>query len=181
MGFWSSFFNLFTSKKKVTVIVVGLDNSGKTTIINHIKGQSKIEVTPTIGYNVEKQTKNNFNFTIFDMSGVDTHRDQWETHYKEVDGVIFVVDAADEMRHQIAAHEFETLITHKDIKPRKIPILIFQNKIDLKEACTAQECMEFMNQHAIKGKIWNIQMSDAIKGSGLEDGMTWLMERLKNI
>jgi len=36
-----------------------------------------------------------------------------------------------------------------------------------------------MNLHAIKGKTWNIQMSDALKGSGLEEGMTWLMERLK--
>jgi len=41
------------------------------------------------------------------MSGVDTHRDLWETHYKDVDGVIFVVDSADEMRYNIASHEFD--------------------------------------------------------------------------
>lgn len=75
----------------MTVIVVGLDNSGKTTIINHLKGQTNVEVTPTIGYNVEKFTKNNFNFTIFDMSGVDTHRDLWESHYREVDVSIFEI------------------------------------------------------------------------------------------
>lgn len=179
MGFWQSFFNLFNPKKKVTIIVVGQDNSGKTTIINNLRDQKNVEVTPTIGYNVEKMTKNNFNFTIFDMSGVDTHRDLWETHYKDVDGVIFVVDAADEMRYNIASHEFDQQLQHKDIKPRKIPILLFQNKIDQKNACTAQDCLEFMNLHAVKGKTWNIQMSDAIKGSGLEEGMTWLMERLK--
>ena len=64
------------------------------------------------------------------MSGVDTHRDLWEMHYKDIDGVIFVVDAADAMRYNTAAYEFATLINHKDVKPRKIPVLVFLNKID---------------------------------------------------
>ena len=41
-----------------------------------------------------------------------------------------MVDAADEMRYNIASHEFDTLINHKDVKAKKIPILIFLNKID---------------------------------------------------
>lgn len=53
--------------------------------------QQHLEVTPTIGYKVEKVTLNKFNFTIFDMSGMDNHRDLWETQYKTVD-VIFALD-----------------------------------------------------------------------------------------
>lgn len=30
---------------------------------------------------------NKFDFTIFDMSGNESHRDIWETHYREVDVV----------------------------------------------------------------------------------------------
>jgi ADP-ribosylation factor family len=47
--------------------------------------QQHVEVTPTIGYKVEKLVMNNFDFTVFDMSGMDTHRELWETQYKSVD------------------------------------------------------------------------------------------------
>jgi GTPase SAR1 family protein len=58
-------------KTQVRIIVVGLDNSGKTTLINHLKpkkSQSK-EVVPTVGFQVEEFSKANLNFTVFDMSG----------------------------------------------------------------------------------------------------------------
>jgi ADP-ribosylation factor-like protein 6 len=43
MGFFSSLASFFgfASKKKVKIVVVGLDNSGKTTIINWIKPKKK--------------------------------------------------------------------------------------------------------------------------------------------
>lgn len=69
---------------------MGLDNSGKTTIINSLKGEYHLETTPTIGYSLDKLKMGNFDFTIFDMSGMDSHRDLWESHYHEVDvNIIF--------------------------------------------------------------------------------------------
>eukprot|EP01031_Cornospumella_fuschlensis_P047040 gene47040-57603_t len=58
-------------KKQARILVVGLDNSGKTTLIHHIKPKkaSTLEVTPTVGFQVEEFAKNNINFTIYDMSG----------------------------------------------------------------------------------------------------------------
>ncbi len=58
-------------KVSVRILVVGLDNSGKTTLVNHLKprkGQST-EVAPTVGFQVEEFTKCNLSFTVFDMSG----------------------------------------------------------------------------------------------------------------
>jgi len=53
--------------------MVGLDNSGKTTIMNWMKPKKKntliTEVTPTISYNIDTFKKQNFDFTVFDMSG----------------------------------------------------------------------------------------------------------------
>ena len=48
------------------------------------------------------------------------------------EAVIFVVDAADEMRYKIASYEFDQAINHQDVRYRKIPILVFLNKVDVK-------------------------------------------------
>lgn len=69
----------------MNITFVGLDNSGKTTIINHLRGDTHLQTTPTIGYEVKKLTMGNFDFTVYDMSGMDTNRDLWESQYHNVD------------------------------------------------------------------------------------------------
>ena len=43
-------------KKECNVLVVGLDNSGKSTVLNHFKPEEtkNTEIVPTVGFNVEK-------------------------------------------------------------------------------------------------------------------------------
>lgn len=43
-------------RKEVNVLVVGLNNSGKSTVINHFKREDDrhINIVPTVGFNVEK-------------------------------------------------------------------------------------------------------------------------------
>lgn len=43
-------------KKEVNVLVVGLNNSGKSTVINHFKREEErcVDIVPTVGFNVEK-------------------------------------------------------------------------------------------------------------------------------
>lgn len=43
------------------------------------------EVTPTISFETENFSKQNFDFTVFDMSGQQNYRALWEKFYSEVD------------------------------------------------------------------------------------------------
>jgi ADP-ribosylation factor-like protein 6 len=57
MGFWDKLVNLLGFKKReVNILVVGLNNSGKSTVINHFKKEEDklTEIVPTVGFNVEK-------------------------------------------------------------------------------------------------------------------------------
>jgi ADP-ribosylation factor-like protein 6 len=57
MGFWDKLVNLLGFKKReVNILVVGLNNSGKSTVINHFKPEEdkSTEIVPTVGFNVEK-------------------------------------------------------------------------------------------------------------------------------
>ena len=49
-------FALGLKKREASVLVIGLDNSGKSTMLNHFKAedQKSTEIVPTVGFNVEK-------------------------------------------------------------------------------------------------------------------------------
>ena len=57
MGFFDKLASFLGLKRcECNVLVVGLDNSGKTTVLNHFKPdeQKHLDIVPTVGFNVEK-------------------------------------------------------------------------------------------------------------------------------
>ena len=57
MGFWNSFLTwLKIKKKEANILIVGLDNSGKSTIVQYFQspGAKRTETVPTIGFRVDK-------------------------------------------------------------------------------------------------------------------------------
>ena len=72
MSFWN-YLSKWIGKKKtrVKILCIGLDNSGKSTIINHFKDKKyrKGELAPTLGFAVETFQRSSIDFTAFDMSG----------------------------------------------------------------------------------------------------------------
>lgn len=72
MGFIQALSSLFSGgSRQVDVLIVGLDNSGKSTILNQLKPPEaqSTNIVPTVGYTVERFTAANMTFTAYDMSG----------------------------------------------------------------------------------------------------------------
>ncbi|KAM6970307.1 ADP-ribosylation factor-like protein 6 isoform 1-T1 [Aplochiton taeniatus] len=183
-------------KKEVNVLCLGLDNSGKTTIINQLKpptptgsfgplseewkhtSQVKAQdIVPTIGFNIEKFKSSSLSFTVFDMSGQSKYRNLWEHYYKESHAIIFVIDSGDKLRMVVAKEELDTLLNHPDIRSRRMPVLFFANKMDLRDAMSSVKVSQLLSLENIKDKPWHICASDAVKGEGLQEGVDWLQGR----
>jgi len=43
-------------------------------------------------------------------------RHEWEMHYKECQGIVFVIDSSDRVRLVIAKDELDTMLQHPDIR-----------------------------------------------------------------
>lgn len=79
-----------------SVAIVGLDSSGKTTLISSMKN-SNDEVFPTAGFNIDQLRIQKIPkpILIYDCSGFGLQRRNWKTFYRYVDAIILFVDLTD--------------------------------------------------------------------------------------
>ena len=85
-------------KREMRILMLGLDNSGKTSILYRLKlGQPKRTV-PTIGFNVETLEYKSIAFTVWDVGGQEKLRALWRHYFQTTQAVIFVVDSSDRAR-----------------------------------------------------------------------------------
>eukprot|EP00761_Pharyngomonas_kirbyi_P004410 gb/GECH01004414.1/.p1 GENE.gb/GECH01004414.1/~~gb/GECH01004414.1/.p1 ORF type:complete len:181 (+),score=33.18 gb/GECH01004414.1/:1-543(+) len=173
-----TFFGL--KKKKAQILVCGLDNSGKTSIINKLKRKKEQEtdVVPTVGFTVHKIKTKDLNCTMFDMSGQGRYRSLWEHYYNEAEAVIFVFDTSDKLRICVVEDELDSLLQHPDLSTT--PVLFFANKQDLPGAITEEECIERLGLKNIVNRPWYLKPSNAITGEGIHEGIEWLNRTLVN-
>lgn len=175
MGIFSRLFGF--SAEKIKFLIVGLDNSGKTTIINVMKPKKQsLNTVPTVGFTEETFTKNGIQFSAVDMSGQGKYRNLWESQSEDCEAIIFVVDSTDKLRFAVAKDELDTLLEAPTLKMKNIPILVFANKMDCPGAAAPLECMRALALETIRDKQWNIFPSDALHNDGIEPGVKWLVE-----
>ncbi len=70
---------------KASMLVVGLANSGKTSIVQALKAERSLDDTvPTVGFSVERFHMLNTMLTVVDMSGQPKYQKLWECYYDDV-------------------------------------------------------------------------------------------------
>ena len=84
--------------REIRILMLGLDNAGKTTILYNRKLGSRGEIVPTYGFNIETVEWDDIQLTIWDVGGSDKIRELWWHYYQQTDAVIFVIDSTDHQR-----------------------------------------------------------------------------------
>jgi small GTP-binding protein len=175
MGTAISRISSIFSKKKYTMIMVGLDAAGKTTILYQLKLNDVISTSPTIGFNIEQIDYKNLQMTIWDIGGQDKLRPLWKHYYQNADAIIFVVDSADKTRFELVLNEIHRLMNEPDLE--KVKLLIYANKQDLSNATSSRELIDILELRKLKQE-WFIQPSSATHGRGLYEGLEWLSKNI---
>ena len=101
------------SASERTLIMLGCDGAGKSTLVAAMRGGDVSKVTPTVGFDPHKCVLDGAPLRLFDVGGGQKIRGIWKCYYMEVHAAVFVIDAADPARfdearallHEAYAHE----------------------------------------------------------------------------
>jgi ADP-ribosylation factor-like protein 6 len=74
----------------------------------------------------------------------------------------------------VVKDELETILCHKDIVERKVPVLFFANKMDKPKALSPEAISEALELSKITDRPWQIVPSNALSGKNLDKGIKWI-------
>ncbi|GMK58580.1 hypothetical protein CspeluHIS016_0600220 [Cutaneotrichosporon spelunceum] len=136
-----------TRKDEYSVVIIGLDNAGKTTMLEKIKtlynptpGMPPDKIGPTVGQNIGKISLPSTTMHFFDLGGQRDIRSIWPRYYDECHAVVFVLDASDQARLSETWEVFDEVLN----SPRllNLPLLLLANKQDKDTSLTVAEVRE---------------------------------------
>ena len=159
------------------ILILGLDNAGKTTILRKMSEEDITTTTPTQGFNIKSLMHDGFKLNVWDIGGQKTIRPFWRNYYANTEALIYVVDAADRKRVDEAGSELSELLSADELAT--VPLLVMANKSDLMQALSADDIAESLSLFNIKDRTWQIQACSAKEGTGLEEGIAWVVKHVK--
>ena len=172
-GLWNT---LTGSGCQSKIVILGLSNAGKTTILYKLALDSVVVTQPTIGSNVEELQHKNVKFHVWDVGGQDNLRMSWSNYFEDVDVLLFVVDSNDEENLTLAKMELQNCLLHPHLKDADV--LVVANKQDVHGCLKPARIMEVLDLTNVRNHEWHIQPVVALTGQGLPQCMDWIAGRV---
>ena len=66
-----------TPDRELRILLLGLDNAGKTTILKTLASEDVSHITPTQGFNIKSVASDGFKLNVWDIGGQRKIRPYW--------------------------------------------------------------------------------------------------------
>ncbi|XP_066185457.1 LOW QUALITY PROTEIN: ADP-ribosylation factor-like protein 3 [Sylvia atricapilla] len=165
-------------EQELRIVLLGLDNAGKTTLLKRLASEEVSTITPTQGFNIKSVHSHGLKLNVWDIGGQRSIRPYWKKYLGSTDLLIYVIDSADQKRFEETGQELAELTEDESLTG--VPLLVFANKQDLVTAAPAAEIAEGLSLHTYRDREWQIQACSALSGEGVQDGMNWISSQIMN-
>ncbi|GMH46077.1 hypothetical protein BSKO_14041 [Bryopsis sp. KO-2023] len=160
-------------EKEMRLLMVGLDNAGKTTVVKRLNAEDISTISPTLGFNIKSMTYGKYRLNIWDVGGQRTLRAYWRNYYERTDGLVWVVDSADKLRLEDCAEELHKLL--KEERLEGATLMVLANKQDIDGALSVEEIEDVLELKKMRKRHWKIVRCSAVTGEGLVEGFDWIV------
>ena len=180
----SGLYKYLTEKDEYFVLILGLDNAGKTTFLEsaktrltpNYKGANLSKITTTVGMNLGKIDVGGVRLNFWDLGGQEELQALWDKYYAECHAIIYVVDSGDRERVEESKQAFDKMIKNENIKG--IPLLVAANKQDLADCMGVREVKHLFENNAEELNTRELMTlaTSGLAGDGVEEGIEWVAD-----
>jgi len=175
--------------KLISIVVLGMDGAGKSTILATLQGDPDPRPPPTTGFRpVQMALHDGVRVKFYDLGGGEKIRGIWENYFHDVHGVVYVLDSVKDERAPRRWDEAMALLKktqeHKFLKGK--PLLLLATKQD----CPGARIPDWIRQEAelhvnddtvmIQGCIASAARNKGDVDTRIEYGLGWLFDSVKN-
>lgn len=132
----SGAYRHYFQKDEYCILILGLDDAGKTTFLeqtktkfskgtlprftvqnlnNHLeyRGMPLNKITTTVGLNIGKISTQGVKLMFWDLGGQEELQSLWDKYYNDCHGVIFIIDSADPDRLIESKRAFDLVLRYQ--------------------------------------------------------------------
>jgi len=166
-------------KKEMELSLIGLQNAGKTSLVNVIaSGGFQEDMIPTVGFNMRKVSKGAVTIKLWDLGGQPRFRSMWERYCRGVQAIVFVIDAADAEVLDPARTELQELLLKPSLNG--IPLLVLGNKNDLPGALSTGELIDRLDLKSLHRREVCVYSISCKNQNNIDITIEWLTRHARS-
>ncbi|EIE25442.1 P-loop containing nucleoside triphosphate hydrolase protein [Coccomyxa subellipsoidea C-169] len=166
-------------KKEMELSLIGLQNAGKTSLVNVIAtGAFHEDMIPTVGFNMRKVTRGAVTIKLWDLGGQPRFRSMWERYCRGVQAVVYVVDSADHDALENARVELHELLSKPSLAA--IPLLVLGNKNDMPGALSTTDLIDRLDLKALREREVCVYSISCKSQNNIDITLDWLTKHAKS-
>ena len=159
------------------ILVMGLDESGKTSLFNHFFDGLLFHPLPTELLEERQREFYGLDLIFREIGGRYRFRQDWYENSKNAKAIIWVLDSIDRGRKTEAKEELDALLKQEHLS--NIPLLFIANKQESKYVMPWEEIEKKFNFDELrKERKLNIIRTTQYTCEHLAEGLLWLVEEM---
>ena len=191
-----------------SILLLGLDNAGKTTLLSSIKSLYSATPTPTkptvptVGQNVSTIDLPDMYLKLWDVGGQHALRSMWTSYFSVCHAIVFVVDGCDVGDGDFSSMNSITANGHAEVgrleecrktleevlshpSTASIPLLVLANKQDREDCVETVRIKEGLVRKVFEGERGGgvrdsrVLPVSALRGEGVREAVEWIRTRVK--
>ncbi|KAL5259537.1 hypothetical protein ACHWQZ_G009855 [Mnemiopsis leidyi] len=164
-----------------SVLLLGLDGSGKSSLFYWMKIKVCLTTQPTTGYNVDVFNPiKGLRFTMWDIGGQEKLRKLWSNYFVACRAVMFMVDSADHSRFAEARSALHEVMSNPNM-PENAPVIVLANKQDRLSAASPEQLAMHLDIFQLgRSHPCTVMGTSVTKNVGILEAMVQLKQLLKS-